>query len=175
MDIIIKRVYGKEFRKIKKQLLPLIRSASESSFISCNITDEYCKERLDKAEFYLDNGNAVIFVAMHEDKVLGWAWTHLIERFKEVRLHVASVAISTEYQHQGIGKKIIKYIEEYAKDNDILVVELFVTVKNENAVGFYNSLGFDPERYLLTKKMCKQREENLYEDYINDGYWWFNT
>ena len=49
------------------------------------------------------------------------------------------MAVDDSYQGQGIGHRIVKHMEQYAKDNN--ADELFLNAR-ENAVGFYEKLGY---------------------------------
>ena len=58
------------------------------------------------------------------------------------------MAVDDVYQGYGIGRKIVDHMEQYSKENN--VHELFLNAR-ENAVGFYEKLGYQVtgKSYLL--------------------------
>lgn len=58
------------------------------------------------------------------------------------------MAVDDVYQGNGIGRKIVDHMEQYSKENN--VHELFLNAR-ENAVGFYEKLGYQitEKSYLL--------------------------
>jgi ribosomal protein S18 acetylase RimI-like enzyme len=55
--------------------------------------------------------------------------------------HLCFFAIDTKYRKNGYGKKMMLFIENYAKDNK-LKLSLNVHVTNKGAVIFYKKMGF---------------------------------
>ena len=99
------------------------------------------------------DGSAVAFLAVEEQEVLGWIWCHSIQRLNERRLHVANFAVSKASRKKGVGSLLIKTVEEFAKENIYCALDLFVTRDNISAVSFYQSHGYEIERYLLRKEI----------------------
>lgn len=71
--------------------------------------------------------------------------------------YISSFAISSEYQRKGLGKKLWKEVESYAKDKNITEIFLEVSRKNKTAFLFYQCLGFEIEE---TNEECiKMRKQ----------------
>jgi len=55
---------------------------------------------------------------------------------------VISVAVDPRVQGEGIGKRLMRYAEQIARQNGFHVMTLMVHVDNDQAIGFYESLGW---------------------------------
>lgn len=53
-------------------------------------------------------------------------------------LFIDSIAVDEKYRNRGIATELIKWIKEYAKQNEYEKVELQVNGKNEEALKLYN-------------------------------------
>ncbi len=75
-------------------------------------------------------------------------------------LYIEDLYILSEYRKSGAGKQIIKYIACLALDNDCGRVEWSVLDWNAPAIGFYKSLGAEPQngwiRYRLSGDTLKK-------------------
>lgn len=87
-----------------------------------------------------------ILVVEFDGKVVGMAGIHLLKSARQRHSAFLGMMVRTEYQGQGIGKKLLENILDLA-DNWLMLVriELDVTSDNERAIHLYNSLGFEVE------------------------------
>ncbi|HHW90259.1 MAG TPA: GNAT family N-acetyltransferase [Clostridiales bacterium] len=73
-------------------------------------------------------------------------------------LRLGRILVKKEYRGQGLGKAIMKYCEEIAKQNNCAVLELHA---QHQAIEFYEKLGYEPigdyflEANIKHKKMKK--------------------
>lgn len=137
----------------KDSVIFLHREAIKSSFKNNMPEDSYFIECLDKIRRYVEEDNATVFLCVEDASVVGMAWCHPIQRFKERRLHIASIAVMPQSRGSGIGKKLLKEIENYARDNKYVGIDLLVTANNLNAVALYENNGFKTERVLMKKDL----------------------
>lgn len=56
---------------------------------------------------------------------------------------IESLGVKENYQHQGIGRKLYKYLKNEVKSKNIDAIELNVWGFNENGIRFYESLGMN--------------------------------
>lgn len=54
-------------------------------------------------------------------------------------LYIYDIAVKTEIQNQGIGKKLLDYLKFYAKENSISSIFVEAHSEDEQAVKFYES------------------------------------
>lgn len=125
----------------------IIRNASE-------INDKYVNSFLSRC---IENG--LIYIAMVDDKIIGCihAYTPAIHAFRHL-LSDLTLVVHPEYQRQGIGKKLFEEFLNTVKSDfsHILRVELFVRVKRERVIRFYESLGFKNEGRQTDKILNKE-------------------
>ena len=98
----------------------------------------------DNEDFYYDKD---VFVAICDDKVVGYAYgsfeikkTSSCSFYKEgdKSFYLEEFYIKKEYRCQGIGSKLFKAIEGYAKDNGSKYFELSTSTKDyEKMFNFY--------------------------------------
>jgi ribosomal protein S18 acetylase RimI-like enzyme len=114
-------------------------------------SSEFCKEKIDSLISYLKDGRALLIVYILEKKLVGFLWACKLNVNNTERLHLLYFAVLPQYQKNGIGKLLITAAEEKARDMDISLVELNVTVQNESARQFYLNNGYISERITLVK------------------------
>ena len=52
------------------------------------------------------------------------------------------MGVEPEFQKQGIGKKLIEYIEQYAKENNFVQVALDTSEEAAHLIDWYEKLGY---------------------------------
>ena len=57
-------------------------------------------------------------------------------------LHLESVAVDPSYAGQGIGKRLIEYVEQTARDNGLNAVELYTNEVMTENLTMYPKLGY---------------------------------
>ena len=83
----------------------------------------------------LTNENAVFFTAKKADRVVGYMGMHCVLD----ECYIANVAVSTEERRQGIGRQLLGYAEEKAREKECSFISLEVRVSNDAAVSLYES------------------------------------
>lgn len=61
-------------------------------------------------------------------------------------LYIDDLCVSETCRNQQIGKKMVEYIQEYAKNNGYYNITLNVWSFNSAALGFYESCGFSTQK-----------------------------
>lgn len=79
------------------------------------------------------------FVATANDKIIGYV---IGARKSKARGHIISIAVRPEWRRKGIGSKLMNTLLDLFKQEGLKFVELEVAVSNEEAIAFYESLGF---------------------------------
>ena len=111
---------------------------------------KYNKEEL---EAIIDNETTPVFVCVDEkDKVAGHAFCiHKQEKENSVltdirTLYIDDICVDENQRRKHIGKMLYDYVLEYAKKNGFYNVTLNVWACNPEAIKFYESLGFAPQK-----------------------------
>lgn len=141
-----------EFDRWKESIRVLFKEAVIVNFPNNKPDESYYIESIKKLKSYISENNAVVFLCLDNENVLGMAWCHSIQRFNEKRLHIASISTMPNCRNMGVGKKLLEDVEAYAIDNHYMGLDLLVTADNENAVSFYQKNEFQTERLLMKKE-----------------------
>ncbi|ALZ62252.1 Mycothiol acetyltransferase [Bacillus cereus] len=88
---------------------------------------------------------ATIFVAVEDERIVGFILVNgnNIQR----KRHVATIVIGIlqEYNGRGIGTRLFKEVEKWAKLHDVWRLELTVMAHNTRAQALYKKAGFEKE------------------------------
>lgn len=96
----------------------------------------------------------LIFVCEADGEVVGYTntWTVYSIWSRGKSLIVDDLYIALDYRRSGIGKKMMEYLIEFAKNNGYRRVQLHAELDNEKAHGLYRKLGFSEEGILFFMK-----------------------
>ena len=103
----------------------------------------------------LNSSLTPVFVAVEEDKVLGYCFCK-VKIFKDetvvhdhTELFIDDLCVDGSCRGQGIGTKLYNEVIRYAKNRRCNFVTLNVWSFNEKAMKFYESLGMKPQRVFM--------------------------
>ena len=101
----------------------------------------------------LSFGYYEILVAEEKDMVVGFIGLQKSLCFENpgIVLRIIALGVSNEYQGKGIGTKLIKGAEEYAKENNISVLLVNSGLKRLQAHKFYEKNLFVKKGYSFVK------------------------
>ena len=68
-------------------------------------------------------------------------------------VHLDQLSFIGAYQRQGLGSKVMTYIEEFARQRGAQQIELSYWERNVEAEGFYQKLGFSPTHRFMVKAL----------------------
>lgn len=83
------------------------------------------------------------------------------------RAHIISFWVKPEYRGQGIGKKLIQSLQDFAQTHEIRKLYLYVTKTQESAIRLYKSLGFEKVGEL---KEHTKYDDNYFDQYLMEWY-----
>ena len=116
------------------------------------IEDEICKTNTEgmynNFEKYKDNDLWHFFVMRHGEETMGYAevFVHPSIFFEQKPyITVWWVRIEKKYRNQGLGEKLIQYIEEFGKENGADSCVLQAELANTGAQKFYEKLGYEKD------------------------------
>ncbi|HUM47849.1 MAG TPA: GNAT family N-acetyltransferase [Chitinophagales bacterium] len=135
------------------QFIELIR-VFESVFEMKNFQmpdENYLQKLLEKEDFF-------VFVALKENKVVAGLTSYIMHQYysKMPLVYIFDLAVSTEFQRQGIGKMLIAANNSYCKTIGIEAVMVQADEIDDYAIKFYHSTGATAEKvthfeYVLNK------------------------
>ncbi len=105
-----------------------------------------------------DNKHNVIIGFENEQtrKIVGFVHAELYESlYMDTGLNILGLAVDSNYQGQGIGKKLMSAIEDYALKNNISFIRLNSNVRRTDAHKFYESIDYvcDKTQKRIIKKL----------------------
>ncbi len=92
----------------------------------------------DSLESELNNENSLFFVALKNDKLLGYIGMNVVVD----EGYIFNLAVKKLYRHRGIGSSLVRELVKYAKENKLQFLTLEVRQSNWPARSLYSKLGF---------------------------------
>ena len=111
---------------------------------------EFFRGRL---EWYVNEENAEVIVS-DDGGINAFAAVKILDVSSEEKMprklcYVDCFAVDERCQRQGVGRRLMEYIREFAKENDCNSVQLGVSAFNESAREFYRAMGFTPRTFIM--------------------------
>ena len=94
------------------------------------------------------------YVALVEDKIVGFILAIPLTRELGLELFVASVAVLPDYQKHGVGKMLWNKVESYGKENKYAAIRL-LTNPNLKSYEWYKEMGFKESDWIEVFKEIK--------------------
>ena len=125
----------------------LLRNYISSFHSQSDSINEFNRRKMEELVSYLEQQKAYVYGAFDIDKLVGFIWGYQREFFYEKRMFINSLVVAKDYSKMGLGRKLIDTLKDFA-NNELSCEAIDVTVfpGNQNAMGFYEHLGFKPER-----------------------------
>ena len=92
-----------------------------------------------------DNKNHILAVYEDENtkKVIGFVHAQVYESvYSDTGLNILGLAVDSDFRGNGVGKKLMGYIEKYATDNGISFIRLNSANHRVEAHKFYENIGY---------------------------------
>ena len=115
---------------------------------------EFFRGRL---EWYVREENAEVLVS-DENGVNAFAAVKVFNVESEEKAprrlcYVDCFAVEEKCRRQGVGRRLMGYIRDFAKENACTSVQLGVAAFNEQAHAFYKAVGFTPRTFVMEQKL----------------------
>jgi len=110
-------------------------------------------EVADKYRQAIQRPNALVAVAEGEGEVVGMAYAEfrVPSRFSDERaLELSGVMVRSSHRGRGVGRALVEEAARFADEHGVGWLELKTFVPNEEAMGFWRALGFNPRVVQLT-------------------------
>ena len=132
--------------------------ASEGIYLLTTTAPAY-----EKMENFIRNNikhNHAQYVALLENKVIGWADIIPLERNTMNHVGHLGMGVLSEFRGKGIGTKLLQQTIAHAWQQKLTRLELEVFSDNEVAIALYQKNGFEVEGV----KKCARLFKNRYQD-----------
>jgi len=107
----------------------------------------------------LEADNWFCYVVSENEKPIGYG-LFFIREYKEntfrksyKAVHIDQICILEKYRNQGIGKALVKKMEDFGRTMNASEIELTYWEKNIEAKGFYKLMGFESHVDFVSKKL----------------------
>ncbi|GGH15547.1 GNAT family N-acetyltransferase [Pedobacter zeae] len=94
----------------------------------------------------LQHNESIIFLAINQDTEQPVGFTQLYPKYSSIRLDknwiLNDLYVAEDYRKQGIGRKLIKTVMDFARTKGSTFVQLETAIDNFTAQQLYESIGF---------------------------------
>jgi N-acetylglutamate synthase-like GNAT family acetyltransferase len=101
-----------------------------------------------------------VAVAEQEGKIIGWvAWSRSFAFVvPKVRFHIEGLVVDISYRTQGVGKQLMTYVEDVAKQHRPCIIDLTSGKRRakDGSHEFYKALGYQNEGYMAKAYLRKE-------------------
>ncbi|WP_048600712.1 GNAT family N-acetyltransferase [Rubeoparvulum massiliense] len=105
-------------------------------------------ESMDAIAKQLAWDSELVLVAELDENVVGV----IVGTIDRGRAYFYRLAVLKAYQKRGIGRGLVQALEERLQKRGAYQIFIMVNQKNEKVIPFYQSLGYDVERYITMSK-----------------------
>ena len=100
----------------------------------------------------LEDEHLLVITASLEGEVVGGLTAYRLPSYEEMAsmIYIYDLGVKEAFRTKGIGKKLVNFLLDYAQNHQVNAV--FVDTKqmdNEEAIAFYNTVGFDTQMKVL--------------------------
>lgn len=101
------------------------------------------KEAEERLAYILSSPTNQLFVKESHDQVVGYIQlSEYICTYGPVLMNVLGLAVDEAFQHQGIGKELLKHSEQWAKEQGAQGLRLNSGIERTEAHRFYRHVGY---------------------------------
>lgn len=103
---------------------------------------------------YVTNSDKMIFVATLNDvEIIGMVSIVLLPRLNNssLEMYIPELIVIENFQNHGIGKKIMNYCIQFAKEKKCHRIRLESGIQRKNSHDFYKNLGFEQSSLSFSK------------------------
>ena len=110
-------------------------AAMSSRLIEAGLAPSWPAERVAR---HIRHVESVVLAARSGARVVGFA----IMQFGDTSAHLNLLAVEASHQRRGLGRALVRWLEESAVVAGTFVIELELRATNERARAFYETLGY---------------------------------
>lgn len=155
MSIEIRQIEDKDIRGFYDALCSV---ASEGIYLLTTTPPPY-ERMVSFVRNNIENNNAQ-YVALLNDKIIGWADIIPLERNTMNHVGHLGMGILSDFRGLGVGSKLLEKTIAHAWNQELKRLELEVFSDNEIAINLYKKYSFEVEGV----KKCARLFENKYQD-----------
>ena len=102
---------------------------------------------------HLNTNTCIAYGAFEDGEIIGYIWAYPHPFREETRMYINEIRVKEEYRNRGIGKELMRMVEERAKELNLPALYLHAEATNPDAIRLYESIGYKKERIQLRKEI----------------------
>ena len=155
MDVFIRKAELSDFDEILR-LNQALFNFEEQFQHQYNLNWTYSEAGRNFFKDRFNNKNALIFVAIAENKIVGYILA-LINFYSYRRVNpicdIENLIIEEDYRKNGVGSKLMENVRKAAKEKAAKKLRVNAIAQNKNALSFYRSHGFEDAVLFLEEEI----------------------
>jgi ribosomal protein S18 acetylase RimI-like enzyme len=140
----------------RKELAQLYFDNVRSNAFHSHYTYEEAYEKMNDLIGHLADNTAIVYGAFDDKEIVGFIWAYVHQFREENRIYVSEIRVKEEYRRHGIGKELLRLIEDKARELGLSGVYLHAEANNSEVVGFYKTVGYCEERIQMRKALSTE-------------------
>lgn len=137
--------------KNKSEIAKLYFENVHSVVYCSHYTYDEAYEKMDSLISHLADNTAVVYGAYEDETLIGFIWAYPHQFREEMRMYVSEIRVAEEFRNRGIGRQLLRCVENRAKEMQISAMYLHMEAGNTDVKKFYETNGFMEERIQMRK------------------------
>lgn len=125
------------------------------NMLTCSCLGHYtydqAYEKIGDLIAHLETHTCICYGAFENDEIIAYIWAYPHPFREETRMYVNELHVREHFRGRGIGTALLNRVEAWAKEAGFPALYLHAEAGNPDAVRFYESTGFIPERIQFRK------------------------
>lgn len=147
--MIFKKCDESDIRNNQQAFSDLFISVYHVNFPDGEFTNNFGYERVQDILGYIEDKSAIVYGAFEDDRLAGFIWGYTRRISEEIRIHVPVLVVNKQHQRKGVARRLMEMMKSYCHDNSIFTIEVMVSSTNNDALEYYEKVGFKETRKLL--------------------------
>jgi len=108
-----------------------------------SLLDEGVEWDIEQGRKFLENSDNAVFVAVWEQKAVGFLTAYRLQRFdkRQAEVLLYEIGVSENFRQKGIGKALIEKVRNWGKEIDADEIWVLTNKSNTAANALYQSAG----------------------------------
>lgn len=120
-----------------------------------HFTFDRAYEKLGDLIDHLSTDTCIAYGTFEDYEIIGYIWAYPHPFREETRMYVNEISVREDFRSRGIGKALLRQVEDRARESGYPALYLHAEAGSLDAVRFYESLGYAPERIQFRKEIIQ--------------------
>lgn len=152
----IEALTAEKAEKYRREIAQLYYENVRSNSFHAHYTFEEAYEKIGSLIDHLKDNTATVFGVFEGEELVAFIWAYVHQFREEPRMYVSEVRVKEEYRNRGLGKQLIRFVEDKAKRMGFGAIYLHAEAQNKVARRLYEACGYMEERIQMRKELRKE-------------------